>query len=96
MKSVVKEILWEKPGSGCYKLNTDAAYFEDGTGAAGVVLRNDHGDAIAGYACPLEYVLNATTSEAIALLEGLEFLEQLGVSSVIIESDSLELIKACN
>jgi ribonuclease HI len=32
----------------------------------------------------------------MALLKGLEFLEKLGCSSVVVESDSLELIQACN
>lgn len=32
----------------------------------------------------------------MALLKGLDFLERLGCSNVVIESDSLELIQACN
>jgi hypothetical protein len=43
---------------------------------AGVVLRNDRGEAIAGFACPLDHVLDA----ALALLKGLKFLEHIGVS----------------
>ena len=41
-------------------------------------------------------ILSAATADALHLLKGLEFLEQLGVSSVTIEADSLELIQACN
>lgn len=95
-KALEKEIIWKRPAKGCLKLNTDASFFMDGTGAAGVVLRNDRGEAIAGYACPLDHVLNASTAEALALLEGLKFLENLGVTRVITESDSLEIIQACN
>jgi ribonuclease HI len=44
----------------------------------------------------LDCVLDATSTEALALLKGLEWLNKLGVSKVIIESDSLELIQVCN
>jgi ribonuclease HI len=81
---------------GYYKMNTDASYFSTGSGAAGAVLRNSSGEAIAGCYCPLDNILSAATAEAIALLRGLELLEQLGCSKVIIESDSLERIHACN
>uniref|UniRef100_A0A8R7NW91 RNase H type-1 domain-containing protein n=1 Tax=Triticum urartu TaxID=4572 RepID=A0A8R7NW91_TRIUA len=35
-------------------------------------------------------------AEAIALQRGLELLEDLGCQPVIVESDSLEIIQACN
>jgi ribonuclease HI len=91
-----KEIRWSKPPRGQRKLNIDAAYYHDGSGAAGMVLRNDKGEAIAGKACLLNNMMSAENAEATALLKGLEFLEQIGCSSAYIESDSLELIKACN
>jgi ribonuclease HI len=68
----------------------------DGSGSMGAVLRHHKGEAIAGIACTLQNVLSAATAEALALLRGLEFLEELGCFSVIIESDSLDLIQACN
>jgi ribonuclease HI len=46
------------------------------------------GEVITGMSCTLENVLSVETVEALALLRGLEFLEELGCSSVIIESDS--------
>jgi hypothetical protein len=49
----------------------------DGSGSGGVVLRNHKGEAIAYMACTLENLLNAATGEALALLKGLEFMEQL-------------------
>jgi hypothetical protein len=54
------------------------------------------GEAITRTACTLENILSAPTAEALALLRGLKFMEQLGYSSVIIEPYSLELIQACN
>ena len=60
------------------------------------MLRNHHGEAFAGRYCPMQNLLSAATAEAFGLLKGLELLEQLGCSSVIVESDSMELIQACN
>ena len=42
------QITCEKPSRGCYKLNTDAAFRQDGSGAVGVVIRNSVGEAVAG------------------------------------------------
>jgi ribonuclease HI len=41
-------------------------------------------------------VVDVATSEAIALLKGMELLEQIGCSRVVIESDSSQLADACN
>jgi ribonuclease HI len=67
-----------------------------GSGSAGIVLRNDKGEAIAGKVCLLNNLMYLASDEAMALLRGLQFLEQIGFSSTYIESDSLELIQACN
>jgi ribonuclease HI len=76
-------------------MNIDASFHVDGSGSAGSILRNERGEAIAGFRCPLSNVLNATTAEALAFIESMEFLEHLGVAKVILESDPLELIQAC-
>jgi ribonuclease HI len=67
----------------------------NGTGSAGAVLRNAKGEVLWGMACPLDNLLSAATAEAYALLKGLKFLDKIGCSSCIVESDSLELIQAC-
>jgi hypothetical protein len=43
-----KEVIWNKPQLNVYKLNIDACYFLNGSGAAGAIIRNDKGEAIAG------------------------------------------------
>lgn len=91
-----KGVRWGNHARGGLKLNVDASFHSNGTGAAGMILRNDHGEANAGYACPLDQLLNATMAEAPAPKKGLKFIETLGISKIIIESDSLELIQACN
>lgn len=87
--------MWTKPRPGFYKLNLDAAFHDDGTGAVGVVLRNCSGEAIAGTAGPIYHVMDATSAEALAMLKGMELLERLGCSGVVVESDCLQLINAC-
>lgn len=91
-----REIIWKKPPSKIYKLNVDASYFEDGSGASGAVVRDDKGAAVAGAAKVFDHLLDLTIAEAFALQGGLELVESLGCVPVIVESDSLELIQACN
>ena len=89
------EITWVKPLMHIYKLNIDAA-FSNGTGGAGAVLRDHRGEAMAGAAWPLTNLLDASTAEATALQQGLMFIEKIGATPVIIETDSLELSQAYN
>ena len=94
--STPHEIYWTKPRPRCYKLNTDAAFHDNGTGGAvGIVLRNSIGEAVASTTCLFVSTLDATSAEALAMLKGLELLERLGCTNIIIEFDSLELINAC-
>lgn len=92
----VEKIGWVKPPSNHYKLNVDAAFFYGRTGAAAVVLRNSKGEALAGASWIPHHVLDATTAEAVAIQRGLEMVEDLGCQQIIVESDSLEVIQACN
>jgi hypothetical protein len=80
---VVCDISWKKPSRGTYELNVDAAFHSNGRGAAGVVLRDDRGDAIAGLAYPLSHVHDATAAEALALHKGLVFLLEIGLTRVL-------------
>ena len=59
-------------------------------------MRNSYGEALAGGAWPLNNLLNATVAEAMARRLGLQLLDEVGCSPIIIESDCLELINACN
>ena len=91
-----KKVPWSKPARGRLKLNIDASFYADGSGSVGAVLRNDRGEVVAGMANLIDNVLDAAAAESMALVRGLQFLQGLGCSSAIIESDSLELIQSCN
>ena len=66
-----------------YKLNIDACFFLNGTGARGAVIRNDRGEAIAGSSNSLINIADASSAEAIALQHGLLLAEKIGCSPLI-------------
>ena len=53
-------------------------------GAAAVVIRNSYGEAVAGWAWPIENLLNATMVEAIALRAGLQLLKKLDALQLLL------------
>ncbi|KAK1646851.1 hypothetical protein QYE76_064656 [Lolium multiflorum] len=76
--------LWPSADSRCLEAPGE------NRGSVGMVLRNDRGEALAGYGCPISNVINAAAAEAQAVQQGLLFLEKLGVENVVLESDSLD------
>jgi ribonuclease HI len=94
--SVPKQLRWTKPPRNNYKVNIDASYFPNGRGAVAVIIRNHLGEVISGGAWPKRNLMDAKVAEAEALRHGLLLTENLGCSPVIVESDCLELVEACN
>lgn len=77
------------------KINSDAAFCkEKNLSCSGIVARDSKGTVITGCykVVPASSPLQA---EALALREAVSFAVKLGISSVIFESDNLELIQAC-
>ena len=68
-------------------MNVDAAYSEDGSGAAAAaILWNSKGEAMmAGRSWVLKSLLNSTTSEAVALQRRFSTVQDLGCIGVIME-----------
>ena len=90
------EISWSRPVPGIYEANIDACFFPNGTGASGIVIRNDRGEAIAGAGDPFNNLLDVTMSEATTLRRGLQLIDDHGCVPVIVEIDSLELVESFN
>ena len=65
-------------------------------GATAAVLRSCRGEALVAMTWLMDHLLDASTAEARAIQKGLEFVEYLGCTRLIVESDSLEVIQACN
>jgi ribonuclease HI len=95
-KALPREDRCPKPLPGQYKLNVDACFFPSGQGAAVAIIRNHMGEAVVGGACPLSNIIDASTTEAMALRFGLQIIDENGCSPSTIESDSLEPINSCN
>jgi ribonuclease HI len=91
----ITEGKWSKPCHNMYKMNVDACFMEDGCGATAAVLRNHHGQALAGSSSLVSHVLDAHSAEAMALKNGMMLADQLGCSNITFESDCLEIILAC-
>jgi ribonuclease HI len=86
---------WMRPAKGVYKMNVDAAFDADsGRGATGVIIRDSGGNFVAASCNYTDSAIDATTMEASALLSGLQLAEQFGANSLVVESDSLEVVQA--
>lgn len=83
---------WKKPPEGILMVNIDAA-FDDGCGSSGVVIRDSGGGFIAAANNYFPLVLDAQMAETYALREGLRLAQQLGCSTVIVQSDCLEVVQ---
>ncbi|XP_058210163.1 uncharacterized protein LOC131322745 isoform X3 [Rhododendron vialii] len=60
---------------------------------AGMVVQNSNGDFVAARACHLGRADLALSAEALAWRQAMEFAVALGLDSLIIEADSLQLVR---
>ncbi|KAL8497475.1 hypothetical protein ACS0TY_020977 [Phlomoides rotata] len=89
-------IQWTTPPPGTFKLNSDAAVYNDGTTGYGFVVRDDVGAALCAGAKREVAGGSSTLVEARALLYGLETAAACGQRVSFVESDSELLIRAIN
>ena len=89
------ERRWDPPPGGVWKINIDGAFCEaNKKGAWGFVVRDSEGIAsMAGAGC-IEVVADALCAEAHACVEALIAAADVGMQSIMLESDSLVLVKA--
>jgi ribonuclease HI len=96
-KAQVITVKWSKPEVRQVKVNVDASFHADScSGAIGAVIRDVKGDFIAASTNYIPHVASAMVAEALAMKEGIGLAHRLGCSRVVAESDSLEVIQACN
>lgn len=87
-------VKWEKPQSGWYKLNVDAAINEEGGKMGfGWVLRDDHGTFKAAKCTPWKGVYSPKEAEAIAVREALSWLKAHNYDKVTVEIDALLVLQ---
>ena len=91
------EAKWCKPDPRFIKLNVDAAYYSDeGVGATAAILRDDKGNFLGAQCKFIPVAVDAITTEALAMRDGLIFANSFGCNRVEAESDSLQVINYCD
>lgn len=93
--SISNTVKWKKPDFGVVKLNVDAAIkLRNVSFSMGLVLRDHSGTLILGKTICRSMVHSVFEAEALAILEGLQWLVTLSFDKVVIESDSYLSVKA--
>lgn len=88
-------VRWCKPELGVVKHNVDAAFKMGETSCSlGLVVRDSMGTLVIGKTVCKSMVGSVLEAEAYAVLEGLRWLLTLAYNNVIIESDSLNTVRA--
>jgi hypothetical protein len=83
---------WSRPADDSFKINSDGSYSpESGDGGWGYVIRDHDGTVIKAGAGRCSYLLDAFHSEVVGCKAGIRAAEELGMSKVVIETDSLLL-----
>jgi ribonuclease HI len=88
---------WEKPEARQTKVNVDASFHcDDRAGATAAVIRDVQGKFMAASSTYYPNLSSTASAEALAMREGLALANRYGGDNVIMESDSLETVNACN
>ncbi|RLM74831.1 hypothetical protein C2845_PM15G26430 [Panicum miliaceum] len=81
---------WERPGEDVLKINCDGAFrSETSTGGWGFVIRDSAGLVIRSGSGSCLHLMDALHAELLACLVGLRAAGEMGMSNVIIETDSM-------
>ncbi|XP_075654719.1 uncharacterized protein LOC142624872 [Castanea sativa] len=86
---------WVPPPHGFYKINVDGASSNlENSSSIGVVIRDSFGQVVAAVRKPLQACFTAEITEVMALEQGVLLAQEIQLSRVIFESDSLNAIQA--
>ena len=89
------EVGWSAPPSGLHKINVDGAKSEDGRpSGVGVVIRDCRGVVMAASAMVLPAQYGMEVTEALVVEQGILLAQQMMLSHVILEFDSLSVVDA--
>jgi hypothetical protein len=87
-----RQKTWHKPARDVYKVNTDGSFSPAlGDGSWGYVIRNHDGEVIKAGAGRCAHLLDAFHAETIACNAGIQAAKELGVPSIVVETNSLML-----
>ena len=80
---------WQPPLSPVFKLNFDAAIFEDlSCSGVGAIIRNDKGEAMASMSARGPPVYDSEEAEILACRKAMEFATDAGFTELIVEGDN--------
>ena len=89
------EVKWRPQTQGWYKINVDGAVFvAQKEAGVGVIIRDEVGRVVAALSKKIEAPLGALGIEAKAMEEAVIFARDMGISNIILESDSEIIINA--
>ncbi|KAK5792927.1 hypothetical protein PVK06_034058 [Gossypium arboreum] len=89
-----RTLLWQPPISGFIKLNFDASFLENSkTSISAVLARDEEGQILGACTYPIADVADAFVAEARACERALYFALDIGFRNLILEGDSLTVIK---
>ncbi|KAK8507581.1 hypothetical protein V6N11_074043 [Hibiscus sabdariffa] len=93
----MRESYWQAPPESAIKFNFDSTFnSRSGFATTGVIGRNNRGLIMAACSFPHRKVADVFAAEAYACKQALLFAKDLGFPRVIIEGDSLTIIKKIN
>jgi hypothetical protein len=93
-KLKAKESSWVKAKEGFVSVNVDATFeLDTRRESTGAVVRDAKGNFLAANNNPIDYALDATTSEAMAIRHGMYLANQLGANKLIVQSDCKEMVE---
>ncbi|KAL2940934.1 hypothetical protein RDABS01_029284 [Bienertia sinuspersici] len=84
--------MWASPSMGTYKINSDAAMFEDGSVGLGVIARDYMGDVMLSSSWRVQGVNAVDVAEAMAARHALKIAVEAGLRKVILETDCKKLV----
>ncbi|KAH1031923.1 hypothetical protein J1N35_044097 [Gossypium stocksii] len=85
---------WNPPTMNVVKANFDASFNrQDHSSVAGIIFRDSEGHILAACTYPNNFVADPTTTEARACLQAVIVDEELGFRRLVVEGDSLTVIK---
>jgi hypothetical protein len=88
---------WQLPAPGLEKVNVDASFSNvSGKGATGLVIRNHEGLLMHGQAIWYNHAASVLNMEAVAIRDGVELATDLGLSRIVVETDSSDVVKLWN
>ncbi|KAL4302611.1 hypothetical protein GQ457_10G021430 [Hibiscus cannabinus] len=88
---------WIPPPGNLIKVNFDATFDNNSfSSSSGIVFRNNEGLLMAAAVFPHSYVPNSCAAEAQACLDAVSLAHELSFHNIIIEGDSLTVIKKLN